>query len=212
MSFSGLFSIAGLALFWGAVACTLAGFVVAPWFLDGSVWGDDLVRFSVRLALLYYGLAASLILLARNWEWSPPVGRVRLARWFWFAAYCTYLIHLAMAMHYYHHWSHADAFEHTRDVAGVGEGIYISHLFTLFWGLDLAYWLISPEDYAARSAWIGRILHAFMIFIIFNGTVIYETGFIRWAGIGLLCVLGVLWVWKQRSSAARDQELAVYAD
>jgi hypothetical protein len=212
MSFSGLFSITGLALLWGAVACTLAGFVLAPWFLDGAVWGDDLVRFSVRLALLYYGLAASLILLARNWEWSPPVGRVRLARWFWLAAYCTYLIHLAMAMHYYHHWSHADAFQHTRDVAGIGEGIYISHLFTLFWGLDLAYWLISPDDYAARSPWIGRILHAFMIFIIFNGTVIYETGFIRWAGIGLLCVLGVLWVWKQRSSAARDRELAAYAD
>jgi hypothetical protein len=35
-----------------------------------------------------------------------------------------------------------------------------------------------------------------MIFIIFNGTVVYETGFIRWAGLGLLSVLAGLWVRK----------------
>ncbi len=144
-------------------------------------------------ALLFYIVGHQLMLLARSWEWSPLVGRVRIARGFWLAAYVTYLIHLAMAMHYYHNWSHADAYQHTQDVAGVGEGIYISHLFTLFWGLDVAYWLISPDDYSARNKWIGRILHAFMIFIIFNGTVVYETGFIRWAGIGLTaCSPGLL--------------------
>jgi len=40
------------------------------------------------------------------------------------------------------------------------------------------------------------MLHAFMVFIIFNGTVVYETGFVRWAGVALLTILGILWIRK----------------
>jgi hypothetical protein len=47
-------------------------------------------------------------------------------------------------------------------------------------------------------------LHAFMAFMIFNGTVIFETGWIRWAGAALFVALGTLWLgralefWKSR--------------
>jgi hypothetical protein len=183
----------GTVLLWAIVVASLCAFALAPLFLDADRWGDDLVRQSVRLALLYYGVAAAFMLTLRPQEWFPVVGRARLARGFWCAAYAAYLIHLAMAFHYYHHWSHADAVDHTREVAGVGEGIYVSHLFTLCWGADVLYWLLAPAGYARRSAWIGCVLHAFMVFIIFNGTVVYETGFIRWAGLTLLATLAILW-------------------
>jgi hypothetical protein len=184
------------AIVWSLVIFSLCAFAVAPGFLDADRWGDSLVRYSVRLALLYYGIAACLMLTLRPEEWFPLVSRAQITRGFWCAAYAAYLIHLAMAFHYYHHWSHADAVDHTREVAGIGEGIYVSHLFTLLWGADVLYWLWSPSGYASRRAWIGWVLHAFMVFIIFNGTVVYETGFIRWAGVALLTILGMFWVKK----------------
>ena len=192
---------------WSALAVSLAVLAVAPWFLDAERYGDDLVRGSVRLALLYYTIAACFMLTMRPSDWWPVSLRGRLARVFWCAAYAAYLIHLAMAFHYYHHWSHADAVDHTREVSGVGEGIYVSHLFTLLWGADVAYWLVMPAGYATRTAWIGRTLHAFMIFIIFNGTVVYETGFIRWAGVALVTLLAIAWLIGRSSTRQPDVDV-----
>src|SRR5437667_407857 len=75
------------------------------------------------------------------------------------------------------------AVAHPRAVSGVGEGIYVSHLFTLLWSADVAYGWLRPDRYAGRSPWFGRLLHGFMAFVIFNATVVYETGPIRWAGV-----------------------------
>jgi hypothetical protein len=119
-------------------------------------------------------------------------GLLRLARWCWTLAWAAYLVHLAMAFHHYHHWSHAHAVEHTRSVSGVGEGIYVSHCFTLLWTVDVAWWWLRPETRARRSAWVDRSLHGFMFFMVFNATVVYESGLIRWAGVALTAWLAVL--------------------
>ena len=195
------------SIVWTVLGLSLVVLGITPWFLDANRYGDDLVRGSVRLALLYYGIAACFMLTMGQRDWWPLSSRGRLARGFWCAAYAAYLIHLAMAFHYYHHWSHADAVDHTRDVSGVGEGIYVSHLFTLLWSADVAYWLFAPARYATRRAWIGKTLHAFMIFIIFNGTVVYETGFIRWAGVALLTVLSTAWAAGRASRRQPDVDV-----
>src|SRR5260370_12959445 len=103
-----------------------------------------------------------------------------------------------MAFHYCHHWSHDAAVGHVRDVSGFGQGIYVSHAFSLFWTLDVAYWWLQPRGYALRSPWFGRLLHGFMAFMVFNSTVVYEQGFIRWAGVVLFAVLGPLWLTPRR--------------
>ena len=109
-----------------------------------------------------------------------------------------------MAFHYFHHWSHALAFERTRQVSGVGEGIYVSYLFTLLWVADVAWWWLQPDRYAARPAWIDRTLHGFMLFIVLNGTVVFESGGIRWAGLlGLVVLAGVWWMAQGRRQAGR---------
>lgn len=146
--------------------------------------GDFLIRGTVRVALLGYAAAASLLL------W--PGGSWRIGRLCWTLAWAAYLVHLAMAFHHYHHWSHADAVEHTRAVSGVGEGIYVSHLFTLLWTADVAWWWLRPASHAARPAWVGACLHGFMFFMVFNATVVYESGFIRWAGVALTVWLAAL--------------------
>lgn len=166
--------------------------VGTPYWVDSPTRGDDLTRDTVRLSLVFYGVAAGLMLRLRLGDWAGTSRRGTLARWCWTLAWATYLIHLGMAFHHYHHWSHAAAMEHTRQVSGTGEGIYVSHLFTLVWTADVVYWWWRPARYARRSPWIGWLLHAFMVFIIFNATVVYETGFIRWAGGLLLATLAIL--------------------
>jgi hypothetical protein len=176
-----------------ALGATLLAATLALSAAFGSDVGDALTRNTVRLSLAWYAAAVGLMLFLEPADW--PVGTTRgwAARWCWTWGLICFLVHLAMAFHYFHHWSHADAFERTRQVSGVGEGIYVSYLFTLLWCADVAYWWLAPQRYAARSAWIDRTLHAFMLFIVLNGTVVFESGPIRWAGLLGLAALAVAW-------------------
>ena len=174
-------------------ALLLAGVLASPWLLASTTAGDDLTRNTVRLSLAYYAAAAGLMLFLRPVEWNAA-GRGELARWCWSLAWAAYIIHVCIAFHFYHGWSHADAVRHTEKVSGFGSGIYVSHLFTLLWTFDVAWWWLRPYVYASRPAWIGWTLQAFMAFIAFNGTVVYETGPIRWAGTAMFTTLGLLWL------------------
>jgi len=172
----------------------LAAVLAGPTLIASTDPGDDLTRNTIRLALGCYGVAAILMLLLHPGEWAATSRRGELARWCWTLGWTTYLVHLATAFHHYHGWSYVRAVEHVRVVSGVGEGIYASHLFTLLWTLDVAWWWLRPASYAARPGWIDRGLHGFMLFMVFNATVVYEEGFIRWAGLFLTEGLVRLWV------------------
>lgn len=125
-------------------------------------------------------------------------GIVVHAKFWWTAAWLGYLIHVALAFDYVHNWSHAHAFEHTREVGGVGEGIYVNYLFTLLWTADVLWWWLAPAAYAGRSPWLDRLLHGFMLFVIFNATVVFASGFSRWGGVALLVWLALLAAWRRR--------------
>ena len=90
-------------------------------------------------------------------------------------AWAAFVVHLGMAFHHYHHWSHADAVRRTQAATGFGAGVYLSDLFALAWTADVAAWWLRPACYARRSPWIDRALHGFMLFMVFNATVVYET-------------------------------------
>jgi hypothetical protein len=161
--------------------------------------GDSLTRNTIRLSLAWYAVALALMIHLRSAEDRraiTPLGNS--ARWCWTWACLTFVIHVAVAFHYFHHWSHTHAFEHTREVSGFGEGLYISYFFTLFWSADAAAWWFAPAWYAARSPWIDRVLHGFMLFIVFNGTVIYEQGPIRWIAAAGFFAIALLWLSKTR--------------
>ncbi|HTU25622.1 MAG TPA: hypothetical protein VMF30_09510 [Pirellulales bacterium] len=200
---------AGNRLVWNLLAIVLGGAVLAATVLLtralASDVGDLLTRNTVRLSLAWYAAAACLMLFLTPGEWTAEIGDSRwpargwIARWCWTWGLVCFLVHLAMAFHYYHHWSHADAFERTRRVARFGEGIYVSYLFTIVWAADVVYWCLRPARYATRGAWIDRILHGFMLFIVLNGTIVFETGGIRWAGAVGLIGLAVAW-WLARDA------------
>ncbi len=154
-----------------------------PILTNSPTLGMDLIQYTVRLSLLYYAAALNLMLWLRPTDWHDQGPTMRLARCCWSLGWLTFLVHLAMAFHFFHGWSHADAVRHTREVSGVGAGIYVSHLFTLVWTADVALWWFRPGTYAARPLWVGTLLHGFMLFIVFNGTIVYEQGTIRWLGV-----------------------------
>jgi len=169
-----------LALVWAA----LLGLVL---LLPAGPRGENAVRNSVRLALLYYGIALGVQLRG---------GPCRLARLTWTLAWAAYAVHVVLAFHYFHGWSHADAVEHVRAVGGIGEGIYLSHLFGLLWTIDVAWWWLAPGSHAARPLWLTIELHGFMLFMVFNATVVFEPGLGRWLGVALFLVLA--WLWRTR--------------
>jgi hypothetical protein len=179
---------------WGPRLVTLwllltAAAVLAPWLLDSPTRVEDQVRQTVRVSLLFYAAAAVLMLRLRPGDWAAGGP----ARWCWTLAWAAYGVHLGFAAEF-HGWSHDAAVAHTdRRTGGYGHGIHVSHLFTLLWTLDVIAWWARPAAYAARPVWWGTALHAFMAFLWFNATVVYETGPIRWAGLAVFGLLAVVW-------------------
>ena len=183
--------------------CVLLAAVISFTRLFASDVGDLLTRNTVRLSLAWYAAALCLMMQSRgdeDWRAQTTIGR--LARWCWTWAIVVFLVHLAVAFHYYHGWSHTHALERTRQVSGVGEGIYVSYFFTWCWIADALWWWWQPARYAARSVWIDRALHTFMLFIVFNGMVVFETGGIRWAGCAMFALLAAVWLVRYRARAA----------
>ncbi len=180
----------------------LAVILLRPFPADSPAPGDDLIRNTIRLALAYWFLAANLLLVLQPADWPAATPRSSLARTCWTLAWAAYVVHVGMAFHYYHGWSHADAVRHTEEVSGFGPGIYVSHLFTLLWGADVLFWWLRPKRYAARSPWIDRVLHGFLVFVIFNGTVVYESGPIRWVGAAAFVELAVMFFRRLRRAPA----------
>ena len=157
--------------------------------------GVALTKWTIWLALLgYAGGAAALLLTRHQPRWS------RLARIAWTFGCLAYLGHVYSAFQFYHGWSHASAFEETarqtRETVGweVGEGLFVSYFFTLVWLADVIWWwLAGAENYARRPRALTIALHAFFFFVVFNATVVFESGAARWLGLALCVGLTALW-------------------
>ncbi len=154
--------------------------------------GAAQVQSTIRIALLFYFAAVALMVRIRAEAWRAGGSPVRIARLLWALGWSAYVVHVLFAFDHYHHWSHADAFAHTREVSGVGEGILVSYFFTMFWGADALAWWIRPRVYLRRSAWIGWTIHGFIAFVVFNGAVVYASGPVRWVSAAMFAILAAL--------------------
>jgi len=192
---------------WGLLSLAL---VLTLSFLLADEPGTPLTRNTIRLSLAWYAAALFSMMWLDPTGWAAQTGMGKLARWCWTWAAAIFSVHVALAFHYYHGWSHAHAFQHTFEVSGTGEGIYVSYLFQLLWTLDAALWWLKPRAYAARPAIVGRALHAFMLFIVFNGMIVFESGPIRWVGVVMTVALAACW-WKSlaRKHQAGERQTAM---
>jgi hypothetical protein len=146
--------------------------------------GELLTRWSARIALvLYVASLATRGMPAGNHGWLSS------SRCLWSAGCGVYLLHVACAFQFIHHWSHSAAFastaRQTAELTGVdwGGGILFNYLFTLIWLADVGWWWLNRESYEARSRFIDWPVQAFLAFIAFNATVVFATGATRWAGV-----------------------------
>jgi hypothetical protein len=161
--------------------------------------GEELTRWTIRIALLLYAAAT---LTGRCGRAAEPANR--RARLLWTLGLMAYLAHIASAFHFTHHWSHAAAYRDTaRQTAEIfgwhwGGGLYVNYAFTLLWPVDAACWWRSAECYRRRPGWMVLTLHGVFLFMIFNATVVFAAGAVRWLGL-LMCVALMPYCWNCRS-------------
>lgn len=146
--------------------------------------GELLTRLTIWIALAGYGIATAIVARARGRH-----ARLSAARLIWTAGCLALALHFICALHYYHGWSHASVFRETaRQTAEVfglywSGGVYINYLFLTAWAADAVFWWQRGlKGYERRPRWIAIALHAFMLFIIFNATVVFKAGLLRWIG------------------------------
>lgn len=164
-----------------------------------TLLGEHLTRWTIRLALALFVayLAQSIV--------RPDSRRGPEARALWTVGCGLFLLHVVFAFHFYHHWSHAAAWESTAketdEMLGFrfGDGIYFSYLFGALWTLDVVCrWIAAarPQTFARlpKAALIGLeyAVHVYLFFIAFNGAIVFEAGPTRWAGIALCTGLLIL--------------------
>lgn len=157
--------------------------------------GPMLIAITIYVSLIAYALAVV------NWV-SGRRGDGYRNLW---TIGCLFLwAHAFVAFHFHHHWSHADAValtaERTRVVTGVayGQGIWFSYLLLVIWLVDVVQ-LWRRGEASATWGYISYAVHAYAFFILFNGTVVFEEGVVRWGG-----VIATLWfarmAWRFRKA------------
>lgn len=156
--------------------------------------GEIFTRWTIRIAMGCSFLAAASRLAAgehRPWQ--------SCARMLWTAGCAAYLGHVYCAFEFYHHWSHAAAYHSTaRETAlmvGIhwGGGIYFNYAFTLAWIADVARQWLAPRHELPGPALVTAAWHAFFAFMVFQATVVFAAGMVRWLGLAGCSALGLLW-------------------
>ncbi len=143
------------------------------------------VHMTILLSLLYVWLSLFLIFRAP-----------RCASTCWALACAAYLIHVACAFAYSHHWSHRQAYLHVQRATNFGSGIFVTYFFSLLWLIDALWFLLAMKNYVHRPTWLARSIRCFLYFIILNGAVIFEGGLSRWGTIigSVVLLIDRLWV------------------
>ena len=148
-----------------------------------------MVALTIWVALGGYTLALLRLLWARGGD--------QIARFWWTLGYTAYAFHMVVAFHFFYDWSHgvgiAETERQTEAMTGMrwGGGLYFNYLFTVIWFVDVfAWWWRGPGSYRTRPRWVHGTVHAFLFFMVFNGTVIFGSGASRLIGVGVTLLLG----------------------
>jgi len=157
--------------------------------------GELLTRGTVWISILLYALGTILFAprsKRRNFD--------KLVRSSWTVASLALALHFIAAFHFHHHWSQVSALRETAsqtyEVYGLnwGGGLGINYLVLLLWIFDLAWWWLKGLDsYASRPLFWLLSWHGFLIFIIFNATVVFKDGVRRWLGLVICLMLCSAW-------------------
>ena len=165
--------------------------------------GELLTRLTVWIALAGYALGVTGILVARqNQMWQA------WARWAWTMGCLALLAHTACAFHFYHAWSQTAAYRETaRQTAAVtgfdwGGGLFINYGFIAAWVMDVAWWWRGLEAYRRRPRALVIVWQSIFMFMVFNATVVFKTGPLRWIGLVMCLSIALLWLVMMKSNTS----------
>lgn len=156
--------------------------------------GEFLTRLTIWIAIGGYMASAAISLLRRKSEtWQ------RRARWASTAGCVALALHIVCAFHFYHAWSQASAYREverqTAEVTGAtwGGGLFVNYAFLAVWMAEVAWWWRGLAVYQKRHWLITAAWHGLFVFMLFNATVVFKTGWVRWVGVTLCAALFLLW-------------------
>ena len=165
--------------------------------------GELLTRLTVWLALCAYATGVAMLLLAnRRPHWLAR------ARWAWTLGCAFFLAHVVCAFVFFHGWSHDAAYRETArqtaELTGLrwGGGLFLNYLFALAWLADVLWWWLAPASFARRSPRLTAVWQGFFFFMVFNGTIVFGKGPVRWLGAAICAGLAALW-WITRRHMER---------
>jgi hypothetical protein len=163
--------------------------------------GEFLTRSTIWISILAY--TTGCLVLA--WRQASGDRWTRLA---WTIGCAALVAHFISAFHFYHAWSQASAYRETaRQTAAVltinwGGGLFINYAVAILWLSDVTWWWLAGIDAYRRRPWLLTLLwHSFLIFILFNATVVFKDGVTRWVGLVICLSLCLSWFFisRQRS-------------
>jgi hypothetical protein len=116
-------------------------------------------------------------------------------------------LHVAVAFHTGHGWSHRAAWEHIRNVGGYGDGVFVNYLFIVVWVLDALWAAVALGSYLGRPRWLNAAVHGFLAFVVVNAAVVFA----RWEMRVLFALLFGLSLWVNwfdlRPTAGRGESV-----
>ncbi|HSD46858.1 MAG TPA: hypothetical protein VLB87_09540 [Pyrinomonadaceae bacterium] len=158
--------------------------------------GELITRGTIWIAIAAYTLGCVVFAIARR-----QADGDRWARLAWTIGGAVLVAHFLAAFHFYHAWSQASAYSETaRQTAAVvrlnwGGGLFINYAVAGLWAADVSWWWFAGVGaYRRRPWWITVAWHSFLIFILFNATVVFKDGLTRWIGLLVCLTLCLSWV------------------
>jgi len=169
--------------------------------------GELLTRGTIWITLVAYAIGSATFALVPKRVLSDGITRIA-----WTIACLSLFAHLISGYQFFYSWSHqtayADTARQTEEVVGLawGGGLFINYGLLLAWTIDLGLWWRNGLDSYRKRPWpLIAVWHWFLIFIIFNATVVFKTGLVRWVGLAICLGLSFTWalVAKERATASR---------
>jgi hypothetical protein len=158
--------------------------------------GEFLTRGTIWISIAAYVIGCVLFATARRQSDGD-----RWTRLAWTTGCVALLAHFTSAFEFYHSWSHQSAYidtaRQTAEVFAVnwGGGLFINYAVAILWIADVAWWWYAGLSAYRRRSWLITLLwHGFLLFIIFNATVVFKDGLTRWIGLLVCLTLGLSWV------------------
>ncbi len=173
--------------------------------------GEFLTRGTIWVSIVGYALGSVIFALSlRGGRFTTETQSRRrthgekwdsAARVIWTVGCASLIAHFISAFQFYHGWSHAAAYgdtaRQTEEVFGFnwGGGLFINYALLIAWIVDIARWWRSGLDSYRKRPWpLVFAWHGFLIFIIFNATVVFGDGIVRWLGLVICFLLTFTWL------------------